>query len=435
VRWKTEAARRAGACTLAALAFPAAAEFPGKITTKGEVTIESRAFTDGGADTTKDRALGLFGRFEWQLRDEGFETRLRAFGRVDAYDSKRSIGAIEEAFVQWKRERLRVRVGADIVNWSATEAFHPADTINARNLDSDIENFEKLGEPMVAVQLGLFEATTLQLFYFPAYVDSVFPSPRSRLSLAPPGIDVQRRGRRFDRDGRLTTSRFGPQAAVRVQQTVGQAEIAVHFLEHMDRLQGMPVLDLSDGKPALVFQTQRQLGVTYQQAFESGVLAKFEASYEWFKQPSDPAAAAREANLAFAGQPFPNRNHATYAAGLEYGIEHGWGSSTLVAEGQAIAGIDRSLWAITNLFPRSVLLGYRLAFASQDSRELRLAYIFNLDESAQRFLALTYEQRLGEQWRIKAGARIFTGVKLEAPIGFDALARGDHVFANLEYHF
>jgi hypothetical protein len=267
------------------------------------------------------------------------------------------------------------------------------------------------------------------------YRKSVFPSPNSRLNFAGPGVDLQDRARLFDRNGNLTDKRYAMQWALRLQQRIGSAEVSVHYVDHMDRLQAMPSLDLGDGLPALVFQSERQVGMTYQQAFDNGILAKFEASYGRFAYPSDPAAAAAAAHLAFLGAPFPNRDHATYAGGLEYTIEHGWGSSTLILEGQSVAGIAQELWPAVNLFPRNILLGYRVAWASQDSRELRVAFIWNTAQTEQRFLNLAYEQRVGEQYTLKAGLRLFAGRDVPNPIGFDAMAKGDHIFLNLVRHF
>jgi len=119
---------------------------------KGEIAVEARQFTGSAVPGTEDKGLALFGRFEGSYRQSEWEARVRGFGRADYYDPKRNIAAAEEAFVQYRKGDWRVRLGADIVNWSATEAFHPADTLNARNFDSDIESFEKIGEPMLAVQ-------------------------------------------------------------------------------------------------------------------------------------------------------------------------------------------------------------------------------------------------------------------------------------------
>jgi hypothetical protein len=407
----------------------------GKFKSRGEIALETRVFTQSGDPVTKDKALGLFGRIELQHDQGEFQQRFRGFGRVDHYDSHRSMLVVEEAYLQFRRDRLRVRFGAALVNWSATEAFHPADIINARSLDSDIENFDKLGEPMLDIQYGLTESTTLQLMLMPVYMRSIFPSASSRLNLAQPGVDLQHRARLFDRRGRETGSDVGPQAAFRVQQQIGRAEVSVHYVEHMERLMALPALDLNDGRPSLVFQTKRQFGGTYQQAFESGFLAKFEGAYNRFVQPADPVATAAAANLAFVGQPFPDRNHSAFAAGLEYTIEHGWASSTLILEGQAVTGIDKRLWPTVNLFPRNVLVGYRLAWATQDSRVLRAAAVVNVDDTAQRFYNVAYEQRLGEQYMIKAGLRIFQARNVANPVGFDALARADHVFVNLVRYF
>ena len=64
---------------------------------------------------------------------------------------KRTILVVEEAWVEWKAKPFRVRAGFDLLNWTATEAFHPSDILNSRNLDSSIQNYDKLGEPMVSL--------------------------------------------------------------------------------------------------------------------------------------------------------------------------------------------------------------------------------------------------------------------------------------------
>ena len=75
----------------------------------------------------------------------------------------------------------------DLARTMATEAFHPADVLNSRNLDSDLENFEKVGEPMLAVQYR-FGSGSISAYYLPAYVPNRESSPGSRLSFVPAGI-------------------------------------------------------------------------------------------------------------------------------------------------------------------------------------------------------------------------------------------------------
>ena len=87
---------------------------------------------------------------EASLKHKPFKQKARLYGRIDQQDSGRTVLVVEELWLEWKTSDLRVRVGADLLNWSATEAFHPADIMNARNLDSDVESYEKVGEPMVS---------------------------------------------------------------------------------------------------------------------------------------------------------------------------------------------------------------------------------------------------------------------------------------------
>src|SRR5687767_7316130 len=112
---------------------------PGELSSQGELAFEGRAFRDDALANTTDKSAGLLGRMEWRHEHDAFEQRLRAYGRLDHYDKRRSVLVVEEAWMQVRRGRLRLRAGVDLVNWTATEAFHPADVINARNLDSDLE--------------------------------------------------------------------------------------------------------------------------------------------------------------------------------------------------------------------------------------------------------------------------------------------------------
>ena len=59
----------------------------------------------------------------------GFRQELRVLGRAAAVDESRSDLILEELWAGW-RSWVGVLVGAQPINWSATEAFHPADIIS-----------------------------------------------------------------------------------------------------------------------------------------------------------------------------------------------------------------------------------------------------------------------------------------------------------------
>jgi hypothetical protein len=409
-----------------------------EITSKGELAAEGRAFTDDDNQLTQDQALGLFGRLEARHQHAPFEEKLRAYGRLDYYDHRRSTLVLEEAFVQVRQGPIRLRFGADIVNWTATEAFHPADVINARNLDSDLESFEKVGEPMAAAQLTFAEGTTGQLLIMPVFMKTLFPSPGSRLSFSP-GMDLQGRRAMYDRNGHYTDNHFGPQGALRVSQVVGQADVSVHALTQMDRLQPLVGWDAAAGSPVPIYLYVRQVGGTYQQVL-GPLIVKLEAAYRWFKTPVDDPAPVAPLDVSGpfpAPGAFPDRNHGTVALGLEYGIPHAsGGDSTLLLEAQAVLGVhNAALRQQLTPFQRDLFAGYRLALGDEDSKELVVGAIVDLERRREFLVNVSYQQRLGETFSLRVGLRIFEAAARDAPFGLVAFRDSDHLRLTLTRHF
>ena len=414
---------------LALPALAAAADEAGPWSSRGELGLESRAFWNDHDPVTKDYGLGMLGRLELRYERGPFAGKARGFGRLDGFDRQRTTLIDEEAWLQAQSDRFRLRLGVDVVNWTALEAFHPADVINARNLDSDIENFERIGEPMVALQVRVFEQTTVSALLMPIYVTSRFPSPRSRLNFAPPGVDLRGRPKLIDRRGRLTDSHFGPQAALQVRQVVGSADVSLHLLEHMDRLHPVLLVDATTMSPVLLYQTVRQAGGTYQQVF-GPVIAKAEGAYRWFV----PAGAAA---MDVVG-PLPRRNHGIVAGGIEYGIGHRNGSeSTILLEGQTVLGVDGPTRRALEIFQRDLFVGLRFARNDEAAREGMLAAVIDLESAGEMVLDARYQQRVDESWTVKTGLRVFQA-KAVPPLearGLQLLRNGDHVYLDVTRHF
>jgi hypothetical protein len=403
-------------------------DLPGEWTSKGELGLDGRLFRDDHNPLTVDKGLGLQGRLELRHRHGPFDEKVRVFGRMDQYDELRSTLAWEEAFLQASTERVRLRVGMDIVNWTATEAFHPADVINARNLDSDLENLEKLGEPMVALLVRPFEETSLTFLAMPYRTEPIFASPRSRLSIAPPGFNLRGLRLMVDRSGHVTEDAWGPQAAIMLRQVIGPADLTVHALEHMDRSQPLVRLHPNAG-PFLVYQTVRQLGGTYQHAV-GALLIKVEGAYRHFVRPKEPLPGAPLTPVVLVP------NHGQVAVGLEYGLTHEGGpESTFLLEGQTLLGVaSEEARAALSVFQRDVLFGYRFALNDESGKELLLAAIFDTERAGEALFNLTYQQRLGETWVVRAGLRIFQAdADNFGPIGI--LRNADHVRLTIVRHF
>ena len=425
---------RAAAAALAALPILAATvargdEAESTWTNRGELGLEARAFPEDADPVTIDRGLGMFGRLEVDHRHGRFGEKGRGFGRLDAFDRERTTLVAEELWAQVQGERFRLRLGMDVVNWTALEAFHPVDVVNARNLDSDLENLEKIGEPMAALQVQPFENTSVTAMFMPVYMKTLFPSPRSRLNFGPPGTDLRNARRLLDRNGALTDSDFGPQGAVQVRQVVRSADLTLHFLEHMDRLEPIVLVDPMTGNIGLLFQTVRQVGGSYQQVF-GPLVAKLEGAYRWFAPPN----ASTVAQIGL----LPNLTHGIVAGGLEYGHAHANGSqSTFLLEGETVLGLTEAERRALTPFQRDVFVGIRFARNDEAGREAVLATIVDLDHWGEYLVTAAYRQRIGETWTINLGLRIYQAPAVPPlqATGLALLRNGDHVRFSLIRHF
>ncbi len=389
---------------------------------RGEVTLESRIFTDDAVAETVDEGFGLFSRLDLGYRKGAWRLRLRGFARVDAQDDSRDLVAVEEAFAGYRKRGWEARLGIQMLNWTATEAFHPADVVNSRNLDSDIENPEKLGELMVSLRRRLGEGS-LTGYYLPRLEAPELPASSSRLSFAPPGFDFTDPVWLEDSDTPSTDSR-SDQWGLRVNQTIGDADLALFYLDHLDRQQPVVLIDAETASLTPVYQRVANIGLTWLQIAGDWVL-KLEAAHKDFQEQ-------RGAYRAFRQQ-----DHTQIAFGIDYGWVNGRGAdATLLLEGQAFLGVGEAERAALGIFQRDLLAGYRHAFNDVMGRELLLTFIFDIERDPEHLLNIRYQQRLSDTWRVQGGLRWIEAPQKDAlPIGLELLDEANQIYLELSRFF
>ncbi|MCB9727097.1 MAG: hypothetical protein H6744_03105 [Deltaproteobacteria bacterium] len=400
-----------------ALVSPAALA---KTRSRGSVGLEGRAFWGFWENDrpTEDLGLALEARVELAWDEDIWSARARVFGRVGALDLDRSILAPEELYLGISTDRVRVRVGALLFNWSATEAFHPADVLNSRNFDSNLENAEKLGEPMAWLEGHLWEGARFEAMFMPARIDPRLPGPRSRLAFIPSSFDLGGTPVALtlgdplwtDRDGHVGSGHFAPQWGARISQVVGDADISLQAVRHSDRSQ--PVFVATDDalrqlgstgslelRPLYSFVTH--VGLTYTQVVGDWVL-KLEAAYRHFRR-TDTTGLARTGIF-----PLQQRDHLEIAGGLEYG----WlwpgtdAEGTLLLEGQGYVYPDGRGDQFESPFESDILIGYRHAFNDLAGRELLFTLITDVTTGPELLINLSYSQRISDVWSIAAALRV-----------------------------
>jgi hypothetical protein len=384
LRQLKDVANVVAAASILLSASPVAAD----ASSRGGVSLESRIFDPDGDETTEDFGVAVSSNMEVKYQSSPWSVVLRGFARLDALDETRNIADLQEGHVGFVSDRLTVRVGSQIINWSATEALHPADVLNSRNLDSNLDDLEKLGEPMVELRLRFLQGS-IELYYMPVRITPNLVGSSSRLSLAPPGIefgDILWLGR----DGRPSDAFFAHQGAARITQTIGPADIAVHIVDHNDRHEPTFTIDPLTGEIRPTLHWMTQVGFTYVHVLGAMVL-KLEGARRMFRRADDDALPGVTT--------IPDHNKA--ALGFEYNWTTSAGhEATVVAEAQAVLESREVRTQLGEIFQRDVLVGYRHFFNDVKARELFAGLAVDLETPNEYVAILRYDQRLTDVWSV-----------------------------------
>lgn len=401
-----------------------------EVTNRAQIGLETRAFPNDDDEVTEDIGASLVARLQTDAKLRRLRTRALISGRFDQFDAERRILNIQELWVEARLGVLRLRGGVDTVNWSRMEAFHPADVLNSRFLDSRIENPDKLGEPMVGAKLLGFGGS-LNVMFLPAVIAPVLPSSVSRQSFVP-GVELG--DPVWLRPDGSVVERFAPQGGAFAERTFGSADLSVHVLQHQDRSQPLIVFDSVAGEVRPLYQTVRQVGGTYNHAI-GPMVAKAETVYRDFRQGDDAPSPYG---------PLPDRDHVTAAVGVEYG--GGWGrtSSNLLLEAQFLRQVrgDAPDWASQlSFFEQDVLAGWRWALNDASDRSILALAIVDVRTFEDVLATVRYNQRVGQAWIFECGLRLLEAPAREAdaPLllaaGLAPLRRADMAWVHLARHF
>lgn len=391
---------------------------------QGEVGFEYRRFESDLNIQNADTGVAVLSRVESVFETDIYKHVFRFFGRVDQKDSDRSLVVVEDGYLSMtlgEDQTIKILGGYKLFNWTATEAFHPADQINSRNYDSNVESLEKKGELTIEIEKTL-DNGSFALYFFPKFEDPVFPGNRSRLGF---GADLERVVW-VDGGDATTNQNWGVQFGGRLSTTIMDADLSFHFLHHMDR--SFPVIGthryatVSGSPVATAFPTTpyyyrvNQVGLTAVLPYESFIF-KLEAASREFDNDL----------LIYTtrGLRRPEDN-TEVALGSEYGIAHESGSESFIfVEGQMMFGPNQDRIQELSLFQKDIFLGYRFAFNDIMGRELFFSFIFDAEREHEFLYNLSYSQRLSDIWKVKTGLRYYDAPQKGATVTGLELYDGD----------
>ncbi len=374
----------------------------------GSLAAEVRWFAnspvlDGQLETVQ--GSGLFApELRWRSEDRRHQITLSPFVRWDAEDDERTHFDLREGYYRYVGDEWELLFGVDRVFWGVTESRHLVDIVNQTDLVEDLDDEDKLGQPMVKVgwDRGFGRIELLALLGFR---ERTFPGPAGRLR--PPLV--------VDRDRTVYESAAGEERldlALRWSHYLGDWDLGAHAFHGTSREPRLvPAASRADPGVELVpyYDVINQVGVDLQ--FTRG-------AWLWKAE-----ALVREGYDDTFG---------AVVAGFERTLYQIGGSSADLGLLLELHYDGREETEPPTIYDRDLFFGGRLALNdSQDTSILAGALVDRGDGST--VLLLEATRRLGQQFTLEFEGRSFLDV---APAGdLAALEDDDLLVLRLSWNF
>lgn len=321
----------------------------------------------------------------WESDDRAHQIVVIPYARVDTRDDARTHVDLREAFYRYNADNWALTVGAVKVFWGRTESRHLVDIINQTDAVEDIDEEDKLGQPMVNLTL-LNSWGTVDLFVMSGFRTRTFPGIHGRARFELP-VDTQREI--ILRDG----NRGAIDIAARYSHYVGNWDFGLSVFHGTSREPRFSI-DQAAGNILPVYDKITQGGIDLQYTKDAW-LWKLEA-------------------IVREGQ---GDTFAAVVGGFEYTLYQVFGSEAdlgLLAEYQydgrdddfVLEPFGPALAAPVTFADNDVFTGARLALNDLQDTSLLAGVTVDTNDA---FMGMFVEaqRRLGQNWRAELEARLF----------------------------
>ena len=375
----------------------------------GEAGLVTHQFSPDQDDHTLDQGHGGFAKLEikgykgrYRLRIKGIVAKVPPLKEYDrAY--------FEQAYLSYQKHSSKFLVGAQVLNWTTTEAFHPADLVNARVLSAELDRPERFGEPMAYYQWSSGDIA-FETFFMPTKVASLIPDGTSRISPLPSGTPLLA-PLFIGADGKPHQTSFAPQWGGSTRVTFRNVDLRAFYLNHFDRTQ--PAFYPSATGVTPVYFKAQSFGFTAQGVLEP-VVYKIEWAYRSFGTKESPDLPGLS----------PHPAHSSLALGFDYPLSSEMDHDlTLLLEGSHMTGLSQEQKSALNPFEHDLLLGIRYQSHTENAPQAVLVLVKDYQESDQWALRADLSRNFGDQWRGQIQWKV-----IDAPPPSQQLATGLQAF-------
>ena len=340
-------------------------ELSGYVATEGRMFFHDATFPE----QSRDGGSFAFQPEYYNQWESGQSFLFVPYGRYDSSDPQRTHFDIREMNLLYPTEDWEFQLGVGKVFWGVTEFVHLVDIINQTDLVENIDEEDKLGQPMARLSVPR-DWGILDVFVLPYFRERTFPGPKGRLRHA---LVVDIDHPIYESDDEEQHVDF----AARYSHTIGDWDIGIsHFIGTGREPTFLPGID-SKSRPVLI--------PYYEQINQTGLDLQLVAGQWLWKLESLYRTGQGDGFLASIG-------------GFEYSFVGVAGSNVdLGLIGEYV--YDERRDKATTIYENDAMLGMRIAANDVKSTEFLGGLILDMDSPA---CALTLEasRRFGSNWKL-----------------------------------
>lgn len=319
--------------------------------------------------------------------------------RLDVCDEARSHFDLREAYWRYVDESWEILAGVNHVFWGVTESRHLVDIINQTDLVEDIDEEDKLGQPMINLSFQR-DWGNVSVYILPGFRERTFPGHKGRLR---PPLPVDRDRTRYE----SSAGRKHVDVAARYSHFIGDWDLGISYFCGTAR---EPKLIVNENATALVpfYDLISQGGIDLQYT-HGAWLWKFEG-------------------IARSGQ---GRTFMAGVGGLEYTLYQVFGSADVGLLFEYLYdGRDEN--APATLFDDDLFVGARLALNDTQDTQALVGTIIDRSHGSTAW-SVELERRIGERWKLEVESRLFFNTSQQDVL--DTFAVDDFVSVRLSWFF
>lgn len=370
----------------------------------GYVAAEGRFFTenpqfDGQRDSPAFSGV-LAPEFALSTDAGSHQFKIFPYMRIDSVDDDRTHLDLREAYWRYSCASFELLIGINKVFWGVAESNHLVDIINQTDSVEDVDQEDKLGQPMVMIATQR-DWGEIQIFFMPFFRERTYPGTHGRLR-TPLVISENTRYESGAEEYHLDV-------AIRYAHYAGDWDFGASYFHGTGR---EPVLQLNNRWDRLVarYEIIGQGGLDVQFTREAW-LWKFETI---FRQ----------------GQ---GRRFAALVGGFEYTCYQLFGSAAdlgILMEYNWDGREKRK--APPAFFDNDLFGGLRLALNDPQDTQALAGTVIDV-ESGSTFYSVEAQRRIGDSLVAQLHARFFSNIDADAPE--KVLETDDFINISFQYHF